>query len=205
MIIPRLHIIIDNYSLAEKAIKGGAKLIQYRKKNFSHKKDIDELKEIRKITKQNNVILIINDFPEVAIKINADGVHVGIEDTPLQTLKENFPNDKLIGFSVHNLEELAIAHKFSDIISYIGVGSVFPSPTKKVKLLSSGKFEQICKQSKFPVIAIGGITTEKICYLLQKGAYGVAVISAFTKSPDPTNTVVNMLNTINNCVPAISP
>jgi len=205
MSIPRLHIIIDNYSLAEKAINGGAKLIQYRKKNFSYKNDIEELKKIREITKQNDVILIINDFPGLAMEINADGVHVGIEDTPLQTLKENFPHNKIIGFSVHNLEELAIANKFPEIISYIGVGSVFPSPTKKVKLLSSGKFEQICKQSKFPVIAIGGITTEKICYLLQKGAYGVAVISAFTKTPDPINTVVNMLTTINNCVPAISP
>ena len=200
--LPRLHILVDNFNLAEKAIKGGAKLIQYRNKSFSKQKHLEELNQIKKLCENNNTLLIINDFVELAIQINADGIHVGIEDTPLNIIEKTLPPNKIVGFTVHNLQELDWAHQYEHLINYIGVGALFPSPTKKVKLLNPEIFKQICKLSKFPVIAIGGITQEKICEILQNGAYGIAVSSAFSKSKNPSQVVTNMLNTIHKCIPS---
>ncbi len=196
---PRLHCLVSDFFLAEQAILGGAELIQYRNKKFSPEKDLSELREIVAMCKENQVLCLINDYPQWALETDADGVHIGIKDEPLEKVITKFPKEKIIGFTVHNEEELGIASLYRERISYIGVGSVFPSPTKKVKTLGLQKFKHICRLSKIPVIGIGGISQENICQVLEAGAYGVAVISAFTLSDAPARAVSELLRKIATC------
>ncbi len=198
MNLPELHCLVPDLETAKKVIAGGTPLIQYRNKNFSSE-HYEELREIIALCKENNVVCIINDFPEVALKFDADGVHLGVSDTPLEKVVKYFPEEKMLGFTVHNLEELAFAHKFRERISYIGVGSVFPSPTKKVKVLGLKKFKHICELSKIPVIGIGGISLQNMCSVFDAGAYGVAVISAFARSNNVSDAVARLKTRIAEC------
>lgn len=161
----------------EEAIKGGATFIQLREKQISKENFIKEAEAVKRITDKYKIPFVINDNVEVAIAVNADGVHIGQEDEDLVVVRNKLGPDKIIGVSAHNLKEALKAEENG--ADYLGVGAVFSTATKKnVINISYEEIENICSNIKIPVVAIGGISKENIIELKGRGLSGVAVVSA---------------------------
>jgi len=197
----RLHVLTDtvlqnkfsHFELAQKALAGGADVIQYRNKNYHPETDRREIEKILNLKKQYNFTFIINDSPEEAILCGADGCHIGAEDIApdqaIQLFRKAGKYDAVLGVTVHNLEELK---RISiEGVSYIGLGPVFGTTSKNIQLPALGleKFSEICQLSSFPVIAIGNIQAENMRQVLDAGASGVAVLGAVCLAPDPEKAV----------------
>ena len=149
--------------IIEKCVSKYGTIIQFRIKN---EKNIDNILKkaisIKKITDKYNTPLIINDYVEIAKRINCDGVHIGQEDLNIKKAREIIGNDKIIGLSVSTVEEAKIAEENG--ASYLGVGAIFPTNTKKdAKYVSIDTLKKIKQTVKIPVVAIGGITEKNMC------------------------------------------
>lgn len=168
----------------EEIIQGGATIIQLREKNLPTRTFFEEAQTIRKITKKAGIPLIINDRLDVALAVNADGVHLGEEDLPLKYARKIAPHF-IIGYSTDSIDQAREAEK--DGANYLGVGSVFPTKTKIDAGMAIGtqKLEEIKRAVSIPVIAIGGITLENLPKVIQSGVDGVAVISAIISAESP--------------------
>lgn len=183
--IYKLYVITDRYWLkgstleedTEKALRGGATLIQIREKNISDDEYVQRAKEIRSVTQRYNIPLIVNDNIGVALKSGADGVHLGQDDLIDIDFRSLVGENFIIGISVHNIEEARSAvAKGAD---YLGVGAVFKTSTKSdADIVSLKMLKDICEAVSIPVVAIGGITCENISELKNSGVSGVSVISA---------------------------
>lgn len=188
-----------NYShldVARDAVEGGATLIQFREKN----KNIQELIRIglalKAITKRAEIPLIVNDFIDVALAIEADGVHLGQDDMPLVVARHILHPDMIIGVSVDNPKEAMEAEK--DGADYLGVGPVFATLSKKDagKPIGYQTINAIKKKVKIPVLGIGGINILNLEEVIKAGADGVAVISAVSNSENPKQTVRDLVEEI---------
>ena len=168
----------------EEIIQGGATIIQLREKNLPTRTFFEEAQTVRKITKKAGIPLIINDRLDVALAVNADGVHLGEEDLPLKYARKIAPHF-IIGYSTDSIDQAREAEK--DGANYLGVGSVFPTKTKIDAGMAIGtqKLEEIKRAVSIPVIAIGGITLENLPKVIQSGVDGVAVISAIISAESP--------------------
>lgn len=167
----------------EQAILGGVTCIQLREKNLSTKKLFEEAEEVLKICRQYGVPLIINDDYKAAVAIGADGVHVGIEDAPVAEIRRFAGEDFIIGATAKTVEQA----RFAEIsgADYIGVGAVFPSPTKKNAIrITPEKLREICASVSIPAVAIGGITDENVSGIKNCGQSGIAVVSAIFAAED---------------------
>ena len=167
----------------EQAILGGVTCIQLREKNLSTKKLFEEAEEVLKICRQYGVPLIINDDYKAAVAIGADGVHVGIEDAPVAEIRRFAGEDFIIGATAKTVEQA----RFAEIsgADYIGVGAVFPSPTKKNAIrITPEKLREICASVSIPAVAIGGITSENVSGIKNCGQSGIAVVSAIFAAED---------------------
>jgi thiamine-phosphate pyrophosphorylase len=155
--------------------------LQIRLKSLSKKKLIQAITKIKKIV-NNKVKLIINDFPEIAAKLNCDGCHIGQKDLSIQQTKQIMKSNKIIGVTCHNSKELALsAEKYG--ASYLAFGSFFKTKTKKTKFKANPKLLQWAhKNLKTPVVAIGGINEENYKLLLQNGAKYIACSSYIWKN-----------------------
>ncbi len=181
-----LYLITDNrwatdtepiYKQVEKAILNGVTIVQYREKNLQNEKYLEGALKIKEICKIHNVPFIINDSPQFAKEIDADGVHVGQNDMPVIKAREILGENKIIGTSAHNIEEAEKAEQ--DGADYIGVGAVFGSNTKtNVSEMSPELVKKIASDVSIPVVAIGGINENNIELLKDTNISGVAVISA---------------------------
>lgn len=171
------------YQQVEEALKGGATLIQLREKNMSQEEFLKEAREITELCHRYGTALIINDNVEVALKSGADGVHVGIEDTPVEEIRKMTPGDFIIGATAKTTEQAQRAEK--EGADYIGVGAVFPSPTKKNAIrITLELLKKICSSVRIPAVAIGGITYENAGTLRGGRMAGVAVVSAVFGTAD---------------------
>lgn len=171
------------YQQVEEALKGGATLIQLREKNMSQEEFLKEAREITELCHRYGTALIINDNVEVALKSGADGVHVGIEDTPVKEIRKMTPGDFIIGATAKTTEQAQRAEK--EGADYIGVGAVFPSPTKKNAIrITLELLKKICSSVRIPAVAIGGITYENAGTLRGGRMAGVAVVSAVFGAAD---------------------
>lgn len=171
------------YQQVEEALKGGATLIQLREKNMSQEEFLKEAREITELCHRYGSALIINDNVEVALKSGADGVHVGIEDTPVEEIRKMTPGDFIIGATAKTTEQAQRAEK--EGADYIGVGAVFPSPTKKNAIrITLELLKKICSSVRIPAVAIGGITYENAGTLRGGRMAGVAVVSAVFGAAD---------------------
>jgi thiamine-phosphate pyrophosphorylase len=174
------------YSHIESAkilIKAGVKIIQYREKNSSTRTMLNEALEIKKLCKKHNVIFIVNDRIDIAMAIDADGIHLGQEDMPIKIAKKIMP-EKIIGISVSSINEAIDAQ--NNMATYIGVGSVFPTSTKNdADVIGVSMLKGILDLVRIPAYAIGGITLQNIEVLKEYPLYGVAVISAIFASKEP--------------------
>lgn len=171
------------YEQIEEALIGGATIIQLREKHLSKDEFIAEAIQIKELCHRYNVPLIINDNIEVALKSGADGVHVGIEDTPVSEIRKKTGNDFIIGATAKTIEQAVAAQGFG--ADYLGVGAVFPSPTKKNAIrITTKQLNEICSSVSIPSVAIGGITSDNIDELKGGEMAGVAVVSAIFAAPD---------------------
>lgn len=186
-----LYLITDQYivkglshiRIAEAALSGGVRFIQYREKLLSKRESFNIALELRKITKKFDATLIINDDVDIAMAVDADGVHLGQEDLPAQTARSLLGNEKIIGLSTHSLKDAEIAQDSG--ADYIAIGPIFKSTTKDVRSpLGADIIKAVKGISKLPVIAIGGINEENISDVITAGADGAAVISAIIAKED---------------------
>ena len=171
------------YQDVEAAIKGGATFIQLREKNLDEGHFLEEAKEIKELCKKYQVPFVINDNVDIALAMDADGVHVGQSDMEAGAVREKLGPDKIIGVSAQTVEQAMLAEQKG--ADYLGVGAVFPTGSKDDAVeVSHETLKAICEAVQIPVIAIGGISTENVMELSGSGICGIAVISAIFAKPD---------------------
>lgn len=171
------------YEQVEDALKGGATIVQLREKNLGEDEFVAEAMRIKELCRRYNVPLIINDNVDVALKSGADGVHVGIEDVPVAQIRQKSGKDFIIGATAKTVEQAQAAEKAG--ADYLGVGAVFPSPTKKNAIrITNEQLREICSSVAIPAVAIGGITLDNVCELEGGGMDGIAVVSAIFAAED---------------------
>lgn len=159
------------------ALRGGVTLVQLREKNLDTVSLVKEAIEIGRLCRSYGVPLIINDNAEAALRSGAAGVHVGAADTPVEEIRKTAGKDFIIGATAKTVEQARAAEAAG--ADYIGVGAVFPSPTKKnAARITCGQLRDICSSVSIPAVAIGGITCGNIAQLRGGGVCGIAAVSA---------------------------
>lgn len=167
----------------ESALKEGATLVQLREKDLPRLDYIREAAQATALCHRYGVPLIVNDSLEVALKSGADGVHVGIEDQPVAEIRRQAGKGFLIGATAKTVEQARAAQAAG--ADYLGVGAVFPSPTKKNAIrITTGQLREICASVSIPCVAIGGISRENLPALAGGGMDGFALVSAIFSQPD---------------------
>ncbi len=178
----------------EEILRAGAKLLQYRNKQADENTRLTEARQLADLCNQFNVPIIINDDIALAIKIDADGVHLGKSDPSIAFARGRLGNNIMIGISCYNnLDRARQATKYG--ADYIAFGAFYPSPTKPEAAHATPDIIQTAKQKfKLPVVAIGGITPENGQALIEAGADMLAVISGIYASETPFNTTIKYVN-----------
>lgn len=170
-------------SQVEKALQGGATMIQLREKTLDEEAFLKEAREMKKLCRTYGVPLILNDRVDLVQASGADGVHVGLEDLSVEAARKALGPEKIIGASAHNVTEALRAQEAG--ADYLGCGAVFGSSTKNnVTPLKLEELSAICQAVTIPVAAIGGITLDNMERLKGCGMDGVAVISAVFAQKD---------------------
>jgi len=188
-------------SAVEKALKGGATFIQLREKELEEGKFFEEAKEIKKLCKKYYVPFVINDNVDIAIAVDADGVHVGQKDMKAGNVRELLGRDKILGVSVQTVRQAILAEKAG--ADYLGVGAVFNTSSKAdADYVSYETLKAICEAVSIPVVAIGGINKDNIMELSGSGICGIAVISAIFAQPDIVNATVQLKELVKKMVKA---
>lgn len=185
-----LYVITDNRYLkgrilpdvVEAALRGGATAVQFRNKEADTAGLIEEGLQLLALTRKYKVPLIVNDRIDVALEIDADGVHLGQEDASPEEARSILGMSKIIGVSVHNVTQAVEALEFP--VDYLGAGSVYPSKTEQREVIGVERLEKICESVGLPVVAIGGISLDKVEEVMKNGASGVAVISGVWDTDD---------------------
>ena len=167
----------------EHAILGGCTLVQLREKIASSKDFFDTALRVREITSRLNVPLIINDRADIALAVNADGVHIGQEDLSYDSVRQIIGHKKIVGVSVSNLLEAVKAFKMG--ADYLGVGAMFATGTKTdANLTSMNELKLIRANVTIPIVVIGGINKETVPLFKGTGIDGIAVESAIVSQND---------------------
>lgn len=160
-------------------LRSGILWIQYREKDTTRKKMFYKALRLREITKEFNACFIVNDYADIALIVDADGVHLGQEDLPLKEARKIL-GDKIIGISTHNLHEAIEAEDGG--ADYIGFGSIFPTATKNnVVIQGLDELRKVKLAVNIPVIAIGGINTDNVKSVFDAGSDAVAVSSGLLR------------------------
>ena len=171
------------YEQIEEALKGGVTMVQLREKQLSEDELVAEAIQIKELCHRYEVPLIINDNVDAALKSGADGVHVGIEDAPVSEIRKRAGDDFIIGATAKTTEQAKAAEAAG--ADYLGVGAVFPSPTKKNAIrITPQDLREICGSVAIPAVAIGGITGDNVSEIKGGGMAGVAVVSAIFAAQD---------------------
>ena len=163
--------------ITEKLCAGGAKILQLRAKDIPSRDFLTLAQEVRKICRRSGCLLIVNDRADIALAVDADGVHVGQEDLPLKAARKVLGPNKIIGVSTHDLQQARAAEH--DGADYVGFGPMYGTTTKATGYTARGldQLREIRAMVRLPIVAIGGITTERALATLTAGADAVAMIS----------------------------
>ena len=189
---PSLYFITDssNYDedevlfRVEQALMGGATLLQLREKNKSTREYIELAEKVHTIAKRYHIPLIIDDRVDVALAIDAEGVHVGAEDMPVATARKLMGEDKIVGATAKTVPWAMEAYEQG--ADYLGVGAIYPTTTKvKTVLTSTDTLRDICNAVPIPANAIGGLNKDNIDILAGIPVAGICVVSAIMKADDP--------------------
>ncbi len=171
------------YEQVEKALKGGATMVQLREKELDEAAFRKEAEELLKLCRNYHVPFIVNDNVELAKSIGADGVHIGQSDMELTRAREMLGQDAIIGVTAKTVEQAKAAETGG--ADYLGSGAVFGSSTKlDAKPMDHALLQEICESVHIPVVAIGGITGENVMKLTGRGMAGVAAVSGIFACPD---------------------
>lgn len=163
--------------VVKESLDGGVTFVQLREKELDDETFLKEAKELQSLCGEYHVPFVINDNVDIAMKINADGVHVGQSDMEAGDVRSKLGPDKIIGVSAATVEQAVLAEKRG--ADYLGVGAVFPTGSKDDAVdVSHETLKAICEAVSIPVIAIGGISKKNIHELSGSGICGVAVISS---------------------------
>lgn len=165
------------------AVESGCRIVQYREKNKSTKEMVEEASEIKRIC-SGRAIFLVNDRIDIALAVDADGVHIGQDDMPIKTARKLLGEDKIIGLSVHDREEAIRAEKTG--ADYVGLGPIFDTATKKDAGEGIGphNIREVKDSINIPVVAIGGINNENSESVIRNGADSLVAISAVVCSDD---------------------
>ena len=171
-------------SVCEDVLAGGATFLQIREKDLDADAFEAEAAGLKALCARYRVPYVVNDSVEIALAIDADGVHVGQSDIRGRDIRTLIGSDKILGISAGTVEEAIAAENAG--ADYIGVGAVFGTSTKKnARNLSMEKLQEICRAVSIPVVAIGGINAGNLLELSGSGVDGVAVVSAIFAAADP--------------------
>ena len=198
-----LYLVTDNSDDVEKflntieeGIKGGVTVVQIREKTADTLDFYNLALQVKEITKKYDIPLIINDRVDVALAIDADGVHVGQSDMPCDITRKLIGPDKILGVSAATIDEAKKAE--SDGADYIGTGAVFPTKTKDdAPSVTKQELKEIVESINIPVVAIGGITLDNANQLTDTGIAGLSVVSAIMSSENPKKSSEKLLNIFN--------
>ena len=198
-----LYLVTDNsediekfLTTIEEGIKGGVTVVQIREKTADTLDFYNLALKVKEITAKYNVPLIINDRVDIALAIDADGVHVGQSDMPCDVTRKLIGEDKILGVSAATIEEAQKAQK--DGADYIGTGAVFPTATKDdAPSVTKTELKEIVQSISIPVVAIGGINLENASQLIDTGIAGLSVVSAIMSSDDPKKSSQKLLKIFN--------
>jgi thiamine-phosphate diphosphorylase len=199
-----LYAVTDRYWLngrklkddVEKAILGGATMIQLREKNLSTEDFIKEALEIKEVCKKYDIPFIINDSLEVFLAVDADGIHVGQNDLSADIVRKKIGPNKILGVSAETVSEALLAEKMG--ADYLGVGTIFSTSTKLDAInVTKEELARISYSVNIPVVAIGGITLDNIKELKNTMISGISVVSAIFKEEDIIKATSNLLKEVN--------
>ena len=186
-----LYVIIDTAFLkgrrhaeaARQAIRGGARVIQLRDKTQGRKELLPIVYEMREVCAAEKALFIVNDYLDIALAADADGLHIGQEDLPVSVARRLLPSDKILGCSARTVEKAANARQGG--ADYLGVGAMFPTSSHdKTMVIGPAGLRQIKQAVDLPLVAIGGINEANVKQVMEAGAAAVAVISAVTGAED---------------------
>ena len=170
------------YEVVEESLKGGVTCLQLREKALDAERFLREAQQLKPLCRSYGVPLIINDNVEIALKSDADGVHIGQSDGDVFETRARIGN-KILGVSATTVEEAIEAERAG--ADYLGVGAVFPTNSKNdAESVSLPTLRNICNAVTIPVVAIGGITIDNLSLLTDSGICGIAVISAIYAQKD---------------------
>ncbi|AJS57326.1 thiamine phosphate synthase [Paenibacillus sp. IHBB 10380] len=192
----------DPREVLTEAIAGGITLFQFREKGVGSlvgKAKLTLARELQQICQKYHIPFIVNDDIDLAIAVNADGVHVGQEDEPASSIRERIGSHKIIGVSAHTLEEAQQAIK--DGAHYLGVGPIFPTRSKDDarEVLGTTLLHELRQQGiSIPLVGIGGISIDNAASVIAAGADGVSVISAIASSNSIKEAAAVFVSSLNN-------
>ncbi|NQU74342.1 MAG: thiamine phosphate synthase [Candidatus Omnitrophica bacterium] len=200
----RLYLVLDKkaagtkdlISLARLAIEGGIDILQLRWKDKKNRIVLKVGKELRKVTKEANVLFIIDDNIDLANTLDADGVHLGQEDLPIKKGRAILGSEKIIGCSTHTISQAKKA--VSEGADYISVGPIFKTPIKAdYKAVGLKFFKRVRQETELPVFGIGGIGLNNVKEVIKSGADRVAVVRAIVNATDPKMNAARLKEELN--------
>ena len=179
------------HEVVKESLDGGATFIQLREKNLDEAAFLEEAKDLQALCKEYGVPFVVNDNVDIAIAMNADGVHVGQSDMEAGNVREKLGPDIIIGVSAQTVEQAVLAEQRG--ADYLGVGAVFPTGSKDdANEISMETLKAICEAVSIPVIAICGIPQQNVSELGGSGICGIAVISAIYAQADIAEAARNL-------------
>jgi len=176
-------------------VDAGVAVVQLRIKDSPPEKILPVAEKMRSITEGSTTLFIINDFPELVLQCDADGVHIGQDDRSYDSVRKLLGPDKIIGISTHSPEQTVTA--CASTPDYIGMGPVYPTPTKKIPDPAIGLtgLKKMLTTATVPGVAIGGIDCENLPKVLETGAVNFCMVRQFTQSKHPEK-VITSINSI---------
>ena len=196
----RLYLVTDEHQdidqlerVIREAISGGVTMVQLREKHGDIRAFIQRAEAIKPMLQAAGIPLIINDRVDVALAVDADGVHLGQSDMPADVARRLIGDDKILGLSVENEQQLEAAQSLP--LDYLGLSAIFPTPTKTDTVYAWG-LEGLAKASAFsqlPLVAIGGINESNIRAVVEAGADGIALVSAICHADSPKDASQQLL------------
>ena len=179
--------------IVEEAVKGGATMVQLREKDCSTREFIELAAKLKETLKPLGVPLLINDRIDVALAVDADGVHIGQSDMPYKTARALLGPDKIIGLSVENMEDIRVANELD--VDYVGISPVYSTHTKTDTAAPFGLdgLREAVRLSVHPTVAIGGMNMKTAKDVMACGTDGIAVVSAIVSADSPCEAARNLL------------
>ncbi len=199
-----LYAIIDSQVLKERSptevtsqvIRGGAKTIQLRDKLRSKKELLPIAHQLRNLCAEHNVLFIVNDYLDLALATDADGLHLGQNDLPIREARKLLPIDKILGCSTTTIEQAITAE--AEGADYIAVGSIYPTTSKETaRVVGLERLRQIRQAVTLPLVAIGGINRDNTAEVMAAGASSVAMISTILQAEDPEEAARQIVASLN--------